>query len=149
MKSTLACSHQVVASCHVIPSTVERDGRLLELDELPKHVSEPQSPVSLQPSAASCVVVTADLTTLYGCRSGSLCQKSWTAQVAFLFLCPQHVEDDPFFEGIQKCSVPRSIWAPQNCPDASSWPLCTGSPMLRYQCWSFSARKYPWIKIFQ
>ena len=21
-----------------------------------------------------------------------------------------------------------------------SWPLCTGSPVLRYQCWSFSAR---------
>ena len=38
------------------------------------------------------------------------------------------------------CSVPHSIWAPQNCPKSSSWPLCTGSPMLRKMLELFSSR---------
>ena len=44
-----ACSHQVVASSRAVPSADEKDGRLLESGELPRHVAEPQSPVSLHP----------------------------------------------------------------------------------------------------
>ena len=87
VKSIFACSHQVAASCHAVPSAVERDGRLLELDELPRHVAEPQSPVLLHPLQLRCVVVTADFDHFVRLSFWNhLCQKSWTAQEALLFV---------------------------------------------------------------
>ena len=138
MKSTFACSHQIVASCHVIPSTVERDGRLLELDELPKHVSESQSPASLHPLQPAVLSSQADLTTLVR----AVVPDPSVPKVLDRTGSVPHVEDDPFFEGIQSARVPRSIWAPT---ELSRCVIVA----TRYQCWSFSAQKYPWIKIFQ
>ena len=107
MKSTFACSHQVVASCHVIPSTAERDGRLLESDELPKHVSEPQSPASLhplQPAVLSSQLIRQPSTTVVLDSS----VPKILDRISSAPLCPQHVEDDPFFEAGQSapCLVP-------------------------------------------
>ena len=139
VKSTFACSHQVAASCHAVPSAVERDGRLLELDELPMHVAEPQSPVLLHPLQSAVLSLQLILTTLYGCRSGTICAKSLGPHRKRSSLFPKRW-GWPVLRRRPEYSVPRSIWAPQNCPVVSSWPLRTGSPALRYQCWSFSAR---------